>query len=152
MAITNVTPDYSVDGQIDASQVADIKASGFKTIICNRPDEESGAVAHAIIKKEAKKQGLAFHYMPIDGSGITADNVADFAKIWDQLEKPVLAYCRSGRRAEVVFQQAQLAKPSTGSGASSITEGQIGKNQQHRLVQAKSSSDQNPRGHARLAP
>ena len=118
MAITNVTPDYSVDGQIDASQVADIKASGFKTIICNRPDEESGAVAHAIIKKEAKKQGLAFHYMPIDGSGITADNVADLVKIWDQLEKPVLAYCRSGRRAEVVFQQAQLAKPVTSSGAS----------------------------------
>ena len=90
--------------------------------------------------------------MPIDGSGITADNVADLAKICDQLEKPVLAYCRSGRRAEVVFQQAQLAKPVTSSGASSITEGQIGKNQQHRLVQAKSSSDQNHHGHGRLAP
>ena len=109
MAITHVTSDYSVDGQIDGDKIAAIKAAGFKTIICNRPDEESGAVAHAVLKNEAQKHGLAFHYMPIQSSGLTAENCDDLAKLWDELEKPVLAYCRSGRRAIVVFQQAQLA-------------------------------------------
>ncbi|TJV43384.1 MAG: TIGR01244 family phosphatase, partial [Mesorhizobium sp.] len=40
MEYRQITEDYSVSGQIQPEEVAAIKAAGFKSVICNRPDDE----------------------------------------------------------------------------------------------------------------
>jgi uncharacterized protein (TIGR01244 family) len=40
MDIRQINDEYSVTGQITPADLDDIKALGFKSIVCNRPDEE----------------------------------------------------------------------------------------------------------------
>jgi uncharacterized protein (TIGR01244 family) len=97
--IREVTPDFSVAGQIDATNVAEIAARGFKLLVNNRPDrEEPGQPTAAEIEAAAKAAGLAFLNLPY--SGQTPPNVvAETARLLEEAPGPVLAYCRTGTRS-----------------------------------------------------
>jgi len=72
MHVHRVTEDFTVSGQISASDVALIKESGFKTIMCNRPDgEEFGQPTAEIIKKAAEDLEMKFVYLPLGRAGIS---------------------------------------------------------------------------------
>jgi uncharacterized protein (TIGR01244 family) len=108
MSITEITPDYSVSPQIGPDDVAEIKARGFRAIMCNRPDGESGDQTDAdLIRAEAEKAGLGFAFVPVVSGWITADDVAEFKTALGDLPKPVLAYCRSGARCQNLWMLAR---------------------------------------------
>ena len=101
MAITEITPDYSVSPQIALDEVAEIKARGFRSIMCNRPDGESpDQTSAAEMRAEAERLGLAYAFVPVVSGQIGAEDVADFHAALEALPKPVLAYCRSGTRSQ----------------------------------------------------
>lgn len=109
MSITEITPDYSVSPQISPGDLAGIKALGFRSIMCNRPDGESaGQPAESAVRAEAERLGLAFAYVPVVSGRIDTGNVADFRAALAQLPKPVLAYCRSGARCQNLWQLAGM--------------------------------------------
>ena len=59
MAITEITPSYSVSPQITPGEVAGIQALGFRSILCNRPDGESAdQTPVAEVRAEAERRGL----------------------------------------------------------------------------------------------
>ena len=94
--------------QITPEQVAQIKADGFKTIINNRPDgEEPNQPLNADIEKMAKEAGLAYHYQPVVASSINEQDCRDFAEIYNNAEKPVFMFCRTGNRCNILFQQTE---------------------------------------------
>jgi sulfide:quinone oxidoreductase len=108
MAITEITPDYSVAPQITPADVAVIAASGYRSILCNRPDGESADQTPAeVIRQEAERQGLDFAFVPVVSGQIDAADVADFRAAIDRLPGPVLAYCRSGARCQNLWMLAQ---------------------------------------------
>jgi uncharacterized protein (TIGR01244 family) len=94
-----VTPDFSVAGQIDATDVAKIAGLGFKILVNNRPDrEEPGQPSAAEIKAAADAAGLRFLNLPYAGQ--TPPNVvAETAALLEEARAPVLAYCRTGTRS-----------------------------------------------------
>ncbi len=95
-------------GQIQPEQVDKIRAQGFKTIINNRPDgEEPNQPLQTDIATEAQQAGLAYHYLPVVGGQLTREQVEQFAEIFNQAEKPVFMFCRSGNRSNVLFQSAK---------------------------------------------
>ena len=95
-------------GQIEPQQVAQIGAQGLKTIINNRPDgEEPNQPLQADIATKAQQAGLAYHYLPVVGGQLTREQVEQFAEIFNQAEKPVFMFCRSGNRSNVLFQSAK---------------------------------------------
>ena len=95
-------------GQIEQQQVAQIGAQGFKTIINNRPDgEEPNQPLQADIATKAQQAGLAYHYLPVVGGQLTREQVEQFAEIFNQAEKPVFMFCRSGNRSNILFQSAK---------------------------------------------
>lgn len=98
MDYRKVNDDFSVSGQITVGQVPAIAAAGFRSLICNRPDTEDGAVAHDEIAEAAKSAGLEFRFIPVVSGAITRDDVADMAAALKDLPTPVFAYCRSGAR------------------------------------------------------
>jgi len=111
MEIRQITEDYSVAPQIEASDVAEIAAAGFKSIICNRPDEEHPGQAPADeVRAAAENAGLEFRYIPVISGQITQENVADQASALDDLPTPVLAYCRSGTRCTNLYMLVQQTK------------------------------------------
>ena len=108
MQIYKVTEEFTVSGQISATDVALIKASGFKTIMCNRPDgEEFGQPTAAIIKKAAEDHEMKFFYLPLGRTAISNELLEGFRGVVNGENGPVFAYCRSGNRCGMLWNASQ---------------------------------------------
>ncbi|MEK7968472.1 beta-lactamase hydrolase domain-containing protein, partial [Burkholderia contaminans] len=86
---------------------ADLKAirnAGFRSVICNRPDSEGDAhPAFDEIAAAARELGLEARYLPVERDGIGDAEIDAFGELIDTLQKPVLAYCRSGSRSGLLW-------------------------------------------------
>jgi sulfide:quinone oxidoreductase len=70
MNAKQLTPDFSVSGQISASDLAELAAQGFRSVICNRPDNEDPyQPSFATIARAADEAGLAIRYIPVVQAG-----------------------------------------------------------------------------------
>lgn len=98
MEIRRINDDIAVAPQITAEHVPAIAEAGFRSIVCNRPDSEDGAVPHDLVEQAAKAAGLEFRFIPVVSGAISEDNVRDMAAALKALPTPVLAYCRTGGR------------------------------------------------------
>lgn len=95
-----VTDDLSVSPQLHPDDLPAVKAAGFKTLICNRPDFEGGEDQPSIeeLQQGAGSLGLAFLALPF--AGMPSDEIAgQQGALIEAAEKPVLAFCRSGTRS-----------------------------------------------------
>ena len=95
--------------QISPDQVSDIAKQGFRSVINNRPDFEEGdsQPISAAIGAAAKAAGLQYLHYPVVSGNITPAEVEAFARHYNTLPKPVLMFCRSGGRANSLYQMAQ---------------------------------------------
>ncbi len=110
MPSKQISPLFSVSGQLTLDDVRDAAAQGFNTIICNRPDnEEAAQLASKTVKEQAEALGLKFVYIPVSPSGATASDGAKMRAALDIMQPPFLGYCRSGARSSKVFELAQQA-------------------------------------------
>ncbi|MBU0582370.1 MAG: TIGR01244 family phosphatase [Alphaproteobacteria bacterium] len=104
MEYRQISDQYSVAGQILPQDVAAIKAAGFNSVICNRPDgEQPGQPSAASVEAAAKAAGLEFRYIPVISGQVTGENVAEQAAALQDLKGPVFAYCRSGARSTNLY-------------------------------------------------
>jgi len=109
MNIKQIAPDIAVSEQITVDDVAGIAASGFRSIICNRPDHEGfGQPVFADIEQAARKAGIATRHIPVTpGKTDPARAATEFAQAFAELPKPVLAFCKSGARSTMLWQMSQ---------------------------------------------
>ena len=111
MEIRKITDDYAVSAQIASTDIAAIKAAGYRSVVCNRPDaEDPGQPTADQIRRDVEAAGLAFRWLPVVSGQITEQNVRDQAKALAELEGPVFAYCRSGARCTNLYMMAQQFK------------------------------------------
>ncbi len=103
-----LSPDFAVAAQITPADLPAIASQGFRSVICNRPDgEEAGQPGFALIEKAAQAAGVQAVYLPIVPGRMTQADVDQLESLLQTLPKPVLAYCRSGSRSGVLWQQCQ---------------------------------------------
>jgi sulfide:quinone oxidoreductase len=96
-----IAPDYGVSGQITPEQVKEVRARGYRSIMCNRPDDEQpGQPRFAEIEAAAREAGIAVAWVPVVSGAITEEDVEAFRKALAELPGPVFAYCRSGTRSQ----------------------------------------------------
>ena len=108
MNIQKLTERFAVCDQITADDVATIAAEGYATIVCNRPDhEEWGQPLAEDIARACEAAGVAFSYLPFQGSLLPPGLPEAFAEQINQATGPVLAYCRSGQRCGYLFMSVQ---------------------------------------------
>lgn len=108
MSITKISDDFFVGPQIKPTDVAGLAQKGFRTIICNRPDnEEPGQSAASAVGRAVAEAGLAFHYIPVVPGQSGRAEVEAMAKALQAADGPVFAYCRSGARSAGLFQAAR---------------------------------------------
>ena len=122
MDIRQINDEYSVSGQITVEDLDPIKAMGFKSIVCHRPDFEAAGPAAPFdsIAARAKELGLDITHIPVGPMGVTADAVRDMVDALDEFQRPMLGYCRSGARSTAVYQQTQHIR-NCSSGAASAS-------------------------------
>ena len=108
IGITRLTPVFAVSPQITAQDVAAIAAMGFRVIVAVRPDGEgAGDPSADDIARMASAEGLTFRYAPASSHELTEPaTVSRFETSVEGLEGPVLAYCKSGTRAAIVWAMA----------------------------------------------
>ncbi len=113
MQYRQLTEDYAVSPQISVAEVAEIKAAGFKSVICNRPDnEDPGQPSAGEIERAVEAAGLEFRWVPVISGGMTPDDVVAQANALDELPGPVFAYCRSGTRSANLYMGAMQLRNS----------------------------------------
>ncbi|SCX87692.1 sulfide:quinone oxidoreductase [Nitrosospira sp. Nl5] len=107
--LTRIDANFSASPQIDAEDLADIKAAGFKSVICNRPDSEDGGAHpdHNLLEAAAKHLGLEFAYLPVVPGQINDTNVASFKEAVSKLPGPIVGYCRLGIRSKILYERAR---------------------------------------------
>ena len=104
MHINRLSPDYSVAPQIVIEDVATIVNAGFKSVICNRPDQENPVPCQIeAIKAVALAAGLEFAENVFDSDSFGSDKVERQTELLKQMPGPVLAYCASGNRCSVIW-------------------------------------------------
>jgi len=104
MNIKTLTPDLSVMPQVTETNIAELAGRGFKSIICNRPDDESpDQPAWAAINAAARSHGMETRHIPVTAAQIGDDDVAAFAEALRDLPSPIAGYCRTGTRAAILW-------------------------------------------------
>ena len=104
MHINQLSPDYSVAPQIRVEDVATIFKAGFKSVICNRPDQENPVYCQIkAVKTAALAAGLEFAENFFDSYSFGSHTIKRQTQLLKQLPSPVLAYCASGNRCSVIW-------------------------------------------------
>lgn len=99
-----ITEDFSVTPQITPEDVPAIAAAGFRSIMCNRPDDEEPGQPHeAAVAEAARAAGLKMCSVPFTAASMTEADVAAFRAALDEMPKPMLAYCRTGTRCTMMW-------------------------------------------------
>ncbi len=108
MAFKKLTSDFVVSAQITESDIIEAAKNGFAAIIGNRPDnEDAGQPSAAVIAALAYKHGLKFAHIPVTAGAMHDADIKDMAAALEAADGPVLAYCRSGTRATLMWALAQ---------------------------------------------
>ena len=104
-----LTSTVSVTGQMTTSKFQQLIQQGFKSVIVNRPDQETGNnVTVSQLRSIAEKSQVSVIYQPVVSGQISQANIEEFARYYNELPKPILMVCRSGTRSAALFNQAKI--------------------------------------------
>jgi sulfide:quinone oxidoreductase len=105
MRVLQLETDVYVTGQIFERDLATASKQGIRTVVNNRPDNEAaGQPPSADLQKAAEELGIKFVYFPVVSGRITAKNVEEFRKLRDELDRPMLIFCRTGARSTQLWE------------------------------------------------
>ena len=104
-----LTSTVSVTGQMTTSKFQQLIQQGFKSVIVNRSDQETGNnVTVSQLRSIAEKSQVSVIYQPVVSGQISQANIEEFARYYNELPKPILMVCRSGTRSAALFNQAKI--------------------------------------------
>jgi len=104
MDIRTLSPALSVAAQISVADVAAIRAAGFRSLVCHRPDgEASDQPSFREIEQAALDAGLHVRYQPVESGKVTDEQATEFGRMMKELPGPVFAYCRTGTRSATLW-------------------------------------------------
>lgn len=108
LAFRAVAPDVCVAPQLGPMAMAEAARLGFRSVVNNRPDFEHGPdqPTNASIEAAALAAGLAYRFLPVDGAYQSPEQIAAFARLLQELPRPVLVFCRSGARSTRLYMSA----------------------------------------------
>lgn len=108
MRVLEIAPQVYVSGQLFEHDVRLLAKQGVRSIVNNRADNESlGQPLSADLAKVAEELGVTFVHFPVDPRSITRQDAAAFAKICEELERPLHLFCRSGARTTKIWELSE---------------------------------------------
>ena len=107
--IVHLSPSFAIAPQLQSADIGRVAELGFCAILAVRPDgEDRSSLTSRQVRAGARKAGLQFQYAPASMHEVTeSKTVARFEQALLGLEGPVLAYCKSGTRAAILWALSQ---------------------------------------------
>ncbi|MEC4768746.1 TIGR01244 family sulfur transferase [Halomonas sp. CUBES01] len=100
--------DVEITSSLTVDDLEQAKAKGFKTVICNcKPGESAEFPDEDIYRQKAADIGLEWVHIPVTPGDYSQADVAAFAEALKQLPRPILAFCRTGKRATHLWAYAK---------------------------------------------
>ena len=110
----DITPNYSVSGQLLPEDMAALTAAGVTTLINIRPDHEvPPELSSATIRAAAEAAGLTFVDNPVVAQALGADVGRSQRQALDAASGAVHAYCASGMRSAVAWALGEAGRMET---------------------------------------
>ena len=108
MRVLELAPQVFVTGQMYEHDIRLAAKQGVRTIMNNRPDGEApGQPLTAELAKVAEEAGVTYVDHPIILRSITREDVEEFGRVCEQLDRPLLIFCRSGARSTRMWELAE---------------------------------------------
>ncbi len=108
MRVLELAPQVYASGQLFEADLKLAAKQGVKSIVNNRPDNESaGQPKSADLQRVAEELGMTFVHFPVVIKSLTPQDVENFAKVCEDLERPLLIFCRSGSRATKLWEMVE---------------------------------------------
>lgn len=109
--LMQLAPDLTAAGGLSADNIEALAASGVKTIINNRPDnEDPGQLPADEARQLCAAHGIAYHHIPFVAATLTRDHVDAFEKVLASGAYPMVAHCRSGTRSTMIWALTRMRK------------------------------------------
>ncbi len=103
-----LAPQVYVCGQLFEKDLELLAKQGVRSIMNNRFDNESmGQPLSADLAKRVGELGMTYVHFPVDPKSISTQDVQAFAKACDELERPLLIFCRSGALSTKLWETAE---------------------------------------------
>ncbi len=108
MRVLELAPQVFVTGQLYEHDVRLAAKQGVRTIMNNRPDGEApGQPLSADLAKVAEELGITYVDHPFVMPSVTREDVEEFGRVCEQLDRPLLIFCRSGARSTRMWEMAE---------------------------------------------
>ena len=102
--------DVFVAGQLLAAQMQALAEQGVMSFINNRPDMEGPVQPLSEdLEKIAQELGVDYAYIPMAG-GLTPGLIEATQTVFDNLPRPIVAFCASGMRSAALWAFAHVDK------------------------------------------
>mgnify|MGYP001814450738 FL=1 len=106
--VLELAPQVFVSGQLFETDVKLLAKQGVRTIINNRPDNETpGQPTSAELAKIAEEYGITFLHFPVEPGKPSEEVVAAFARTCEDLQRPIHLFSRNGVRAIRLWETAE---------------------------------------------
>jgi sulfide:quinone oxidoreductase len=107
--LAELAPGLSAAGALGPSDIEALAASGVRTLVNNRPDnEDPGQLPAAEARRLAEAHGIAYHHIPITAASLSRADVEAFAAVLRSASQPVVVHCRSGTRSTLLWALARF--------------------------------------------
>jgi uncharacterized protein (TIGR01244 family) len=106
--LTPITPEIAVAPALEPDDFAELARLGYRSIVSNRPDGETGSSLTARQEAiHAWRAGLRFAHVPASKLELFTDPVVEgMGEALRRLPGPVVAHCASGIRSAIVWAAA----------------------------------------------
>ena len=101
MRALEVAPQVYATGQLFESDLQLVAKQGIRSIVDTRP------ASAADLTKAAEELGIALVHCPVDSGRIAPDVAEAFAKVCDDLKRPLLVCGNSGGRSTNIWETAE---------------------------------------------
>ena len=114
MRIMTLNTTLTVSAQVEIEELAELKANGVTSLVCNRPDGESqDQVAFETLSAAAEALGITVINLPFKSGEQTDAQVQIFADLLEEAQaksEKVHAYCRTGNRSTWLWSAAAVSR------------------------------------------
>ena len=102
--LMELAPGLAAAGALSADHIEALGASGVKTIVNNRPDnEDPGQLSADEARALCAAHGIAYHHIPFVGATLSSTDIDAFDAVLKSAPHPVVAHCRSGTRSTMIW-------------------------------------------------
>ena len=114
MKLAILTPNLSALPQPTPEDIGELADRGYRSIIGNRPDDETpDQPKWNDLKAAALARGMEAVHIPVVASQIGGANIRAFREALERLPKPIAAFCRTGTRSTLLWALANEASLTT---------------------------------------